>query len=106
MYKPLDEDGRKHLELGDLSQLITYSYIMNLGKSDSAIIIHPGSKETDENRTWYHRIGNLNGFGATIYRFVLRIPQYRPNEKKGFEEFKCDIEKEESIFKKKLRKLL
>jgi len=122
-YKRLD---KKYLEREDLYQLIAYSYIMGLGESESAVIIHPGGEYNSEDAITVQdtnddgekpkaelvREGILNGYGSTMYRISLRIPQYKIEDKRNktgeswFKLFVEDMEKVESEFNEHISNLL
>ncbi len=88
-YKIRYDKTKKSIPIEDLYQLISYSYILKTEKSG---IIYPSTK--NEKNYGKTIIGTLNGYGAELFKFGLKIPQ----KVESYKDFKFEIEKSEKIF--------
>lgn len=85
-YKKLDASINRE----DLYQIVTYSYIL---KAKAAGVIYPSKSPTKQ-----HRIGELSGYGAEIFRQSIQIPQHVAS----YSEFVTTIQNTENTLKKQI----
>ena len=90
-YKKL-EKAEKEINREDLFQLISYSYIL---KAEKAGLIFPSEKKAVDNE-----IGKLAGYGASLKKWSIQIPQ----KSSSYSEFCEMMENSEETFKRNITK--
>ena len=95
-YKKL-EFTEKGINREDLFQLISYSYILEAGKTWKAGLIFPSMEQSVNSE-----IGKVEGYGVLLKKWSIQIPQKAPS----YREFYEMIEISEKIFQNNIEQII
>ena len=79
-------DGNNSINRDDVHQLITYLYVQSDKNRicDRAGVVFPIGVGDNEKESYCQEVGTLKGFGATLYKWGLKIPTYSEVDYDGF----------------------